>query len=140
MLNVSLAIDAYLSELPQQKQQDLIALQSLLLSVNPLAEVSFFDGKNEEGKVVANPTIGFGKFLNQPKAGPSKEIFKIGISANSTGISIYILGISDKLALKNLFAESIGKATVTGYCIKFKQLNHINLDVLKSAITWGFQN
>ncbi len=31
----------------------------------------------------------------------------------------------------------IGKASVTGYCIKFKTLKDLNLDILEEAIRYG---
>ena len=33
----------------------------------------------------------------------------------------------------------LGKATVTGYCIRFKTLKEINPDVLAAAIRFGFE-
>ena len=33
--------------------------------------------------------------------------------------------------------KTIGKASVTGYCIKFKTLNDINIDTLETAIRDG---
>ena len=35
--------------------------------------------------------------------------------------------------------QEIGKANVTGYCIKFQSLKDINLDTLKEAIKDGMQ-
>ena len=33
--------------------------------------------------------------------------------------------------------KKIGKANVTGYCIRFKTLKDINLDILEAAIRYG---
>ena len=59
------------------------------------------------------------------------------MSANTTGISVYILGIEDKKYLAQTYGEKLGKASVTGYCIKFKALKNINIDVLAVAILDG---
>ena len=69
--------------------------------------------------------------------GKTKEFFRIGMSANTTGISIYILGLADKTYLSKTYATTIGKASVTGYCIKFKALKDINIEVLETAIRYG---
>jgi hypothetical protein len=37
------------------------------------------------------------------------------------------------------YADSIGKASITGYCIKFKSLKDIDLDVLVSAIRFRLE-
>ena len=59
------------------------------------------------------------------------------MSANTTGISVYIIGITDKTYLAKTYGKKLGKASVTGYCIKFKTLKDINIDVLEAAIRYG---
>jgi hypothetical protein len=81
------------------------------------------------GKVVSNPDIGYGSRDHKYGDGAVSEFYQIGLSANKTGISIYILGIEDKKYLADTYASSLGKATVTGYCIRFKTLKDINTDV-----------
>jgi hypothetical protein len=56
------------------------------------------------------------------------------LSANKTGISVYILGIEDKKYLAQTYGKQLGKASVTGYCIRFKTLKDINVEVLEAAI------
>ena len=72
--------------------------------------------------------------------GKTKEFYQIGISANTTGISVYILGINDKKYLVNTYAEKIGKASVSSYCIKFKSLKDIDVNLLQEAIRFGLEN
>lgn len=100
----------------------------------PDSRLWFFDGKNEEGKIVSNPNIGYGLHTIKYRDGTDKDFYQIGLSANTSGISIYIMGIENKKYLQETFADKIGKATVTGYCIKFKKLNEINIDVLESVM------
>jgi hypothetical protein len=69
-----------------------------------------------------------------------RECYRIGLSANTSGISVYILGIEDKTFLAETYSSGIGNANVTGYCIKFKKLKDINLDVLGVAIKYGTEN
>ncbi|WP_457256317.1 hypothetical protein [Pedococcus sp. P5_B7] len=59
------------------------------------------------------------------------------MSANTAGISVYVLGLDDKAFLKRTYGDSIGRASVTGYCIRFKRLADIDVDVLQSAIRHG---
>lgn len=47
------------------------------------------------------------------------------------------MGINDKTYLAQTYGEKLGKASVTGYCIKFRALKNINMDVLKAAIRDG---
>ncbi|WEK68294.1 MAG: DUF1801 domain-containing protein [Candidatus Chryseobacterium colombiense] len=130
-------IQEYVTSLPESKRSDILELHNIILELIPESKLWFLDGKNEEGKIVSNPNIGYGVYSIQYKDGTSKEFYQIGISANTTGISVYIMGIDDKKYLLQTYGEKIGKASVTGYCIKFKKLNDINIDILKAAIQDG---
>ncbi len=102
----------------------------------PGCKLWFLDGKNSEGKVVSNPDIGYGSRDHKYADGTIREFYQIGLSANKTGISVYILGIEDKKYLSVTYAKDLGKASVTGYCIRFKTLKDINIDVLEAAIRY----
>ena len=71
--------------------------------------------------------------------GTTREFYQIGLSANKTGISVYILGIEDKKYLAEAYGKELGKASVTGYCIRFKTLKDINIEILEAAIRDGFE-
>ena len=88
-------------------------------------------------KTVSNPNIGYGSYTIKYANGTSREFFQIGLSANTTGISVYILGLEDKTWLAQTYGTRLGKASVTGYCIKFKALKNINIDVLEAAVRDG---
>jgi hypothetical protein len=103
----------------------------------PACKLWFLDGKDEKGKIVSNPNIGYGSQSIQYANGKTREFYQIGVSANTSGISVYIMGIDDKKYLAETFGRDLGKASVTGYCIKFKTLADINVNVLKAAIQYG---
>jgi hypothetical protein len=50
-----------------------------------------------------------------------------------------ILGIEDKTYLAQTYGKTIGKASVSGYCIKFKNVKDINILVLEAAIRYGVE-
>ncbi|HOY20858.1 MAG TPA: DUF1801 domain-containing protein [Haliscomenobacter sp.] len=132
-------IDTYIASQPEPKRIDLQTLHQLTLQVSPGCREWFNDGKNSEGKIIANPSIGYGFYTIKYADGSSREFYQIGLSANTTGISVYIMGLKDKTYLAKTYGESLGKASVTGYCIKFKALKDIKLDVLEAAIRDGFE-
>ena len=132
-------ISRYLEALPEPKQSDMRRLHGAILEMNPGCKLWFLDGKDESGKVVSNPSIGYGTLGKQYANGKTKEVFQAGISANSAGLSVYIMGMDDKTYLQRKYGDSIGKANVTGYCIKFKALKDIDLDTLKEAIQDGIE-
>ncbi len=130
-------VEAYLARQPEPQQTDLRNLHTLMLAEFPECRLWFNDGRNEAGKVVANSSIGYGDHTITYADGSSREFYRIGLSANTMGISVYVLGLNDKTYLARTFGASIGQASVTGYCIKFKRLSVINADALLSAIQHG---
>lgn len=138
-MNVEERIKSYIASQPEPKRSDLQTLHRLILHVKPTARLWFSDGKNSENRTVSNPTIGYGLYTINYADGTTKDFFKVGLSGNKTGISVYILGIEDKAYLANTFGKKLGKASVTGYCIKFKSLKDINVDVLEAAIRSGVE-
>ena len=132
-------IELYIASQPEPKRSEMQALHQLTLQVLPACKLWFTDGKNDEGKMVANPNIGYGFYTIKYADGTTKEFFRVGISANKTGISVYILGLEDKTYLAKTFGQSIGKAKVTGYCIRFKTIKDIDIDTLQAAIRYGFE-
>lgn len=132
-------IKEYISSQPEPKRSDMQALHHIILEEMPACRLWFLDGKDSKGKIVSNPNIGYGSYTIPYADGTTKEFYQIGLSANTTGISVYVLGIKDKTYLARTYGKEIGKATVTGYCIKFKKLADINIDVLKAAIHAGLE-
>ncbi len=138
-MNVQEQINNYITIQSEPKRSDMQELNRLILQVLPACKLWFDDGKNSENKTVSNPTIGYGFHTIKYANGKTREFFQIGISANKTGISVYILGIKDKTYLAQTYGKKIGKASVSGYCIKFKTLKDINIDILKAAIRSGVE-
>ena len=129
----------YIASQPESKRIDMQELHRFLLEVSPKFKLRFLDGKNSEGKIVSNPNIGYGSYTMNYADGTTREFYQVGMSANTTGISVYILGIDDKTYLAKTYGKTLGKASVTGYCIKFKRLKDINLPVLEAAIRYGLE-
>ena len=137
-MNVQVQIKEYIASQTEPKRSDMKELHSVILQIKPTCKLWFLDGKNDDGKIVANPNIGYSFYTIKYADGSSKDFYQIGLSANTTGISVYIMGINDKTYLANTYGKDLGKASVTRYCIKFKTLKDINIDVLTTAIQYGF--
>jgi hypothetical protein len=138
-MNVQEQINKYIGSQPEPKCSDMQELHRIILQLIPACKLWFLDGKNSENKIVSNPNIGYGFQTLKYADGKTREFYQIGISANTTGISVYILGIEDKKYLAQTYGKTLGKASVSGYCIKFKTLKDINIDVLEAAIRYGIE-
>src|SRR5580693_1992988 len=113
-MNLQKQIKDYIATQPEPKRGEMQQLHHIVLALMPKCKLWFLDGK-------------------------SREFYQIGISANTTGIAVYIMGVSDKKHLAQKFGPELGKASVTGYCIKFKTLADIKIDRLKAAIQYGIE-
>ena len=138
-MNVQEEIKKYITSQPEPKCSDMQELHHIFLKVMPACKLWFLDGKDDKGKIVSNPNIGYGSYNIKYADGTTREFYQIGLSANTTGISVYIMGIKDKKYLSNTYGKKLGKANVTGYCIKFKTIKDINIDILEQAIQYGVE-
>jgi hypothetical protein len=136
-MNMQEQIKDYFASQPEPKRSDMEALHQRIINILPKGKLWFLDGKDDNGKIVANPQVGYGLQTMQYADGKTREFYQIGISGNTTGISVYIMGMEDKKYLPETYGKKIGKASVTGYCIKFKSLKDINIDILEMAIRDG---
>ena len=136
-MNVQQEIKAYINSQPEPKRAELQELHLHILQALPKSKLWFLDGKDGKGKIVSNPNIGYGSQSIKYADGTTREFYQIGLSANTTGISVYIMGIDDKKYLVNTYGKKLGKASVTGYCIKFKTIKDIDTDILDAAIRDG---
>ena len=137
-MSVKNQIKEYLAGLPEAKRADMDLLHKTILDLNPSGKLWFLDGKDENKKTVTNPNIGYGEYTIQYADGKTKKFYQVGLSANTSGISVYIMGLPDKHYLSKTYGEKIGKASVSGYCIKFKAVKDVEVDVLKEAIVDRF--
>ena len=123
-MNVKTQISEYLAAQPEPKRADMQTLHGMILKLMPDCRLWFLDGKDESGKTVSNPNIGYGLRTITDADGRTREFYQIGLSANTSGISVYIMGLDDKTHLARTYGGDIGKASVTGYCIKFSALRN----------------
>ena len=138
-MDVQEQVQQYLAAQPEPKRSEMQRLHHMIWALLPVSKLWFLDGKDEKGKTVSNPNIGYGSQTMQYPKGKTREFYQIGISANTTGISVYLMGIQDKKYLAQTFASKLGKASVTGYCIKFKTLTEVKIEALTAAIQYGIE-
>ena len=138
-MKVQEQIKKYITSQPEPKRSDMQELHRFIHQVLPGCKLWFLDGKDDKGKTVSNPNIGYGFYTIKYANGTTREFYQIGMSANTTGISVYVMGIKDKTYLVQAYGKKLGKASVTGYCIKFKTLKDINIDILEAAIRYGVE-
>ena len=127
-------IDSYLADQPPSKAEELRALGRMVLKLSPDCKLWFLNGRNSENKIISNPNIGYGSTRIRYANGKTREFYQVGLSANATGISVYIMGLPDKQHLSKTYGAKLGKAKISGYCIRFKSMKDIDISVLEDVI------
>ncbi len=138
-MTVQEEVEQFIGGQPEPRRGEMQTLHELITRMLPSGKLWFDKGRNSDGKVVTNPTIGYGIQTVRYAGGNTREWFQIGLSPNTTGLSVYILGIADKAFLPLTYGKVIGKATVTGYCIRFRKLEDIRTNMLEAAIRDGIE-
>jgi len=136
-MNTEQQIETYLADQPEAKRAEMRTVHQLILRIAPQGDLRFLDGRNEQGKIVSNPNIGYGTLTIDYANGTNRDFYRLGLSANTTGISLYVMGLEDKSLLRERFGERLGKASVTGYCIKFRSLRDVDQATLEEVIRFG---
>src|SRR5436305_4583171 len=111
-MNVQEQIKDYITGQAEPKRSEMQALQRIILQIMPGCKLWFLDGKDVKGKIVSNPNIGYGSYTIKYADGTTREFYQIGLSANTSGISVYIMGIEDKTYLTQTYGKKLGKASV----------------------------
>ena len=89
-MNTREQINTYINSQPEPKRSDMQTLHHLIQQVMPDCKLWFLDGRNSDNKTVSNPNIGYGLQTMRYADGKTREFYQIGMSANTTGISVYI--------------------------------------------------
>lgn len=124
-------INGYIDAQAPAKRQDLLDLDRRIVAIAPGARRWFLDGRDETGKVVSNPNIGYGETTLRYADGGSRPFYRLGLSANTSGLSVYVMGLEDKAFLAKTYGARLGKAKITGYCIRFRSLKDVDVAVLE---------
>lgn len=135
-MNPQEQIKDYINSQLEPKQSEMKRLYKLMLQWMPKCKLWFLDGKDSTGKIVTYPNVGFGSFQIRYADGSKREFFQVGFSGVPKGISVIIMGFKDKNFLTETYGKKMGKASFTGYSIKFNALEDINIDVLEEAVRY----
>src|SRR3954467_15247792 len=106
-MSVQEQITDYITSQPEPKRSEMQTLHDLILKALPGSKLWFEIGKNSENKTVSNPNIGYGFYTIKYADGTTRDFFQIGLSANTGGISVYVLGLKDKTYLAQTYGKDL---------------------------------
>jgi len=106
----------------EPKRSELLTLHNLIRQMLP-----------DFQPVMLSGFMGYGQFHYKGKTCEG-EWFRVGLSANKTGISIHICAGDANGYFPEQARDRLGKATVGRSCIRFKKLQDINLETVKELL------
>ena len=79
-MTVQKQIKEYIAAQPEQKRSEMQELHGMIVALMPACKLWFLDGKDEKGKIVSNPNIGYGfQLLNLPMEKPGSSIKSVSV-------------------------------------------------------------
>ena len=122
-------VEEYLAEIQEPKRSEMVQLDALIRRILPDHERLMFAG-----------IIGYGPFHYKYPSGREGDWYKVGLVANKTGISVYVMAGDKGGYLAEQAKPFLGKAVVGKSCIRFKKLSDLNLfaleELLQKARPW----
>lgn len=95
------------------------------------------DISGEEPILYGFGTIGYGVYKYEYSSGRKGEAHTLGFYPRKGKITVYLM---DGTTRYSGLLEKLGKHTITGYCIYFKQLSDIDVKVLEEIIKRSYNN
>jgi hypothetical protein len=118
-------VEAFLDAVPnEQRRADARELCSLLSEVTGEPPVLWPSG-----------IVGFGTYHYRYDSGREGDAHRIAVAVRKTGISLYVLALTeDGRYLAESRADQFPRANVGKSCIRFKRLDDLDLDALRTLL------
>ncbi len=108
-------------------KDSLISLDKLITEVLPEIDRKLFSG-------TSITMLGYGFFDYKDYKGVVYPWPAISIAPQKNYLSLYLMGIKDGKYISEMHADKLGRASVGKSCIRFKNLENLDLNELKIAI------
>lgn len=119
-------LNEYFESLPEERKKIMLFLDKLIRKTAPSLKPYF-----------ANNMPGYGNFLYKNYKKETIHWPIIALASQKNYISIYICAIDGKEYVAEKYKKELGKVSVGRSCIRFKNLDDINLRVLEKIILFA---
>jgi hypothetical protein len=115
--------EQYIAKIEEPKRSDVAKLHALIKKTVPAYEPAMYGSM-----------IGYGRYQYRYESGREGVSYRIALSSNKTGISVYVCAVDEHGWLAEQAKDELGKASVGKSCIRFKRLADINLAALTTVL------
>ena len=106
-----------------QRTRDLSRLDRLIRGILPDLEVHETDGM-----------VGYGPFHYRYASGREGDAYRVSVASRKTGISLYVLAVSETGYVAESYAGRLPKAKVGKSCVRFKRLDDLDEAALRDLL------
>lgn len=115
--------EEYIASVEEPKRSELQQLHDLIRGTLPDFE-----------PVIVSSFMGYGPYHYKYQSGREGDWVKVALSANKTGISLYICCGDANGYFPEQAKDRLGKASIGKSCIRFKKLQDLNMDTVKELL------
>lgn len=115
-----MSVDDHIASLPEGRREAVQAVHDTVRTAAPELEATMWSDK----------IISYGTYHYRYASGREGDWFPIGLANNKAYVSLYICAADEDGYLAEQNAARLGKVSVGKSCIRFKQLEDIDLDVV----------
>ena len=127
--NEANSITEYLLKVPENRKKDIDFLHDFIQKTVPGLKPHF-----------ATNMIGYGSFKYLDSKKQKRDWPIIALANQKNYISVYICAIDGDQYAAEKHAKELGKVSVGRSCIRFKKIEDVNLDALKTVLQTGEKN
>ena len=121
--NAAKSVEEYLLMIPENRKKDIDFLHAFIQKVIPKLKPYY-----------ASNMIGYGSFYYLDTKKQKKDWPIISLANQKDYITIYVCAIIDDKAAAEKYLKELGKLTKGINCIRFKKIDEINLETLKTVL------
>lgn len=132
MQSTAKTVDAYMSELPEDRRAIISALDSLIRNCAP-------ELTRANDIFMMYGMIGYGKYHYTYASGREGDWAAIALASQKNYISLYLCAADEHGYIPEQNKDRLGKVSVGKSCIRFKKLEDLNLEVVKELVVKTLQ-
>ena len=116
-------VESWLDGLPEPRRSTMRAVHRLVRETAPELAPSHVEA-----------TIGYGPFHYVYASGREGDTYRVALRDNARYVSLYVMGGDERGYLAEQHAGNLGKASVGKSCVRFKRVDDLDLDGLRTLV------
>lgn len=117
-------VNEYIAMIPEPRKTEIKRLHSFIIKTIPKLKPHLLYGM-----------IGYGSFHYKSKSGREGDWSVVALASQKNYISVYVCGVKNGKYIAETHKKDFPKASIGKSCIRFKQVDDIDLKKLKFVIT-----